>query len=202
MKRLLLALLILSPTLFFAQERKVFNGFSGGMMLHLGYAFGNNQQAPLTPNGVYWGLGGAARINLFEHLRLGGEGYVSNMPSGFMNGSELVAGSYLRNGWGGLIIDSHWRKEKVWFYSGATIGGGALRSLYIRNGNQNDWQSEADATFNKQSYFCVVPFVGLDYVITQRVHATFKVDWQVALHKKELLLPTGPRVYVGILFCH
>ena len=31
---------------------------------------------------------------------------------------------------------------------------------------------------------------------------TFRLDWMLAIHKNELLLPTGPRIYFGFMFTH
>ncbi len=186
-----------------AQEKKVFNGCSGGMMFHAGYMFGESKDIPYNPQGLTYGLGGAARVNLWKHLRIGGEGYVSTIHSDVTNLSNtLQKGSYIRNGWGGLIIDAYWRCDKVWPYIGGTIGGGAKRSLFILEGSLNDWEEEMHSTFNKQAYFLLDPFVGLDYLLTQRVHLTFKLDYVIALHKANLVTPTGPRFYFGILFCH
>ena len=72
-----------------AQEKKsIFQGYSGGMMLHAGYLFGKNPSAVLpsgesiSPQGMTTGIGGSLRINLWKHLRVGCEGYVSTMKSG------------------------------------------------------------------------------------------------------------------------
>ncbi len=185
------------------KKQKVFNGCSGGMMFHLGYLFGEKSYIPHNPQGLTYGLGGAARVNLWKHLRIGGEGYVSTMPSTATDQhGALKQGSYIRNGWGGLLIDAHWRCDKFWPYIGGTIGGGVKRSLFISDGDQNDWQAETTTTFNKQGYFLISPFVGFDYLLTQRVHLTFKVDYVLAFAKDELQTPTGPRLYFGVLFCH
>ncbi len=181
----------------------MYNGFSGGMMFHTGYLFGQNTSLPHNPEGAEYGLGGALRINLWDHFRIGGEGYVSNMPSGFTNEDKcLQKGSYIRNGWGGLLMDAYWRCEHLWPYIGGTIGGGAQRSLFIADGSIYDWLSEGETIFNKQTYFMFDPFVGFDYLLTARIHLTFKVDFMLAIHNSRLLTPTGPRIYIGILFCH
>ncbi len=202
---ILLALLLLTIGVQAEEvaKKKVYNGYSGGMMLHAGYLFGNDNTLPHNPQGLTYGIGGALRINLWEHLRVGFEGYVSTMPSSMTDHKNtLQEGSYVRNGWGGLLIDSHWRFEKIWPYIGGTIGGGAKRSLFIADGSQEDWQAESISTFNKQGYFMLDPFVGFDYLLTQRVHLTIKVDYMLALDKGKLLTPIGPRFYIGFLFCH
>ena len=114
----------------------------------------------------------------------------------------LQKGSYIRTGWGGVLMDACWRKEKVWPYIGGSVGGGAMRSLYVLDGNQDDWIAENKAYLHKQSFFYVNPYVGMDWCMTQKVHMTFRVDWMVALHAGEVVLPTGPRLLVGFMFCH
>ena len=191
-------------------QSKVYQGFSGGMMGHAGYLFGENADAPNADNGLIcapqggtFGLGGALRVHLWKHLRVGGEGFVSTMNSGTTNMKHVLQkGSYIRTGWGGVLMDACWRKEKVWPYIGGSVGGGAMRSLYLLDGSQDDWIAENKAYLHKQSFFYVNPYVGMDWCMTQKVHMTFRVDWMLALHAGEVLLPTGPRLLVGFMFCH
>lgn len=213
MMRLLATIMLLGLTLV-AQGRNdstsVFQGFSGGMMLHTGYLFGRDQRAPhaedgtlCSPQGATFGIGGAARVHLWRHLRVGAEGFVSTMPSTTTDRrNELRAGSYVQSGWGGVLADACWRLERVWPYVGATVGGGAMRSLYILEGDEDDWQEETRTLFHHQSFFLVDPYVGLDWCMTRKVHMTFRLDWMLAIHKAQLLMPTGPRLYVGFMFCH
>lgn len=184
-------------------KKAVYKGYSGGMMLHAGYLGGRDAQLSPCPQGMTFGIGGAIKINLWEHLQVGTEGYVSTMPSTVTKQHDVLQpGSYVRNGWGGLLADAYWQCGKIWPYIGATIGGGSRKSLFIFDGSQDDFEREEEATFNKQSYFMIDPFVGFDYLLTQRVHLTFKADALLAIHKQHLLGPTGPRFYVGFLFCH
>ncbi|MCM1035195.1 MAG: hypothetical protein NC038_06190 [Paludibacter sp.] len=184
-------------------HRKVLQGYSGGMMLHAGWLGGQRSAYPYNPQGATVGIGGALRVNLWKHLRVGGEGYVSNMPTGMTNArATLQKGSYIRNGWGGVLADACWRMEKWWPYVGAGMGGGAKRSLFIVDGSQDDWQNEEESIFNKQSYFYISPFVGFDYALTHAVHLSFKLDCMVSIHKGDLIYPIGPRLYIGFMFCH
>ena len=208
---IVLACLLAAQTLYADDSQsKVYQGFSGGMMGHAGYLFGENADAPTTDNGLIcspqggtFGLGGALRVHLWKHLRVGGEGFVSTMNSGTTNMKHVLQkGSYIRTGWGGVLMDACWRKEKVWPYIGGSVGGGAMRSLYVLDGNQDDWIAENKAYLHKQSFFYVNPYVGMDWCMTQKVHMTFRVDWMVALHAGEVVLPTGPRLLVGFMFCH
>jgi hypothetical protein len=207
---LLLCLLLTNSVFAGESQPKVYQGFSGGMMGHVSYLFGVNPDAPMTPEGVLcspqggsFGLGGALRVHLWKHLRVGGEGFVSTMNSGATNMKHILQeGSYIRTGWGGLIVDACWRKEKVWPYIGGSIGGGAMRSLYVLKGNQDDWVAEEVAWLHKTSFFYVNPYVGVDWCMTQKVHMTFRADWLLALNKRDLVMPTGPRLLIGFMFCH
>ena len=188
---------------------KVFQGFSGGMLFHTGYLFGQDKNAPTiggrsaSPQGAMFGIGGALRVHLWKHFRTGFEGFVSTMPSTTTDlRSVLKPGSYVRVGCGGVLADCCWRLDKVWPYIGGAIGGGSMKGLYILEGDQDSWSQDANSTFHKQAFFYVTPYVGCDYCLTSKVHLSFRLDWLLAIHQREPALPTGPRIYVGIMFCH
>ena len=206
-----LFILSLFATVAFAKNDStaIFQGCGGGMMVHAGYLFGQNAGAVLpsgeniSPQGLTYGLGGSMRVHLMKHLRIGCEGFSSTMKSGATDKNGILqSGSYVRTGWGGILADACWRLDKVWPYIGGSVGGGAMRSLYIVEGSEDDWTAEQTAVFHKQSFGYVNPYVGIDYCITKRIHATFRLDWMLAFAQKQLVLPTGPRLYIGILFCH
>lgn len=153
--------------------------------------------------GLTYGLGGSMRVNLMKHLRIGCEGFSSNVKSGVSDQHDfLQKGSYIRTGWGGVIADACWRMEKVWPFIGGSVGGGAMRTLSIVDGSQDDWQTEGVAILHKQGFGYVNPYVGIDWCMTRRVHLTVRMDWMLAFANKQLIFPTGPRLYVGIMFCH
>ena len=77
-----------------------------------------------------------------------------------------------------------------------------MRSLFMLDGNLHSWEKHNDTYFHKQSFFYVTPYVGCDYCLTKKLHLTFRLDWMLAIHHNELVLPTGPRVYFGLMFCH
>ena len=205
-----LCLLMSNSLLAGESQTKVYQGFSGGMMGHASYLFGVNNDAPKThegvlcsPQGGSFGLGGSLRVHLWNHLRVGGEGFVSTMNSGTTDMKPILQdGSYIRTGWGGLVVDACWRKEKVWPYIGGSMGGGAMCSLYVLDGSQDDWVAEDAAWLHKTSFFYINPYVGIDWCLTQKVHMTFRMDWLLALSKGDLVMPTGPRLLVGFMFCH
>ena len=179
------------------------------MMLHAGYLFGQNPSAILpsgesiSPQGMTTGIGGSLRINLWKHLRVGCEGYVSTMKSGATDMKNVLqSGSYVRTGSGGLIADACWRMEKVWPYIGAAVGGGAMRTLSVVEGTEEDWRPEDFVMLTKQGFGYVDPYVGVDWCMTRRVHLTLRMDWMLAFADKQLVLPTGPRFFFGFMFCH
>ena len=182
---------------------EVYRGFSGGMMVHLGYLYGSNSEAPVTMNGGTMGIGGAARVHLREHLRIGGEGYVSTLPVWMSRQSGyLQPGSYVRNGWGGILADAYWQCGKVFPFLGATVGGGAQRALYIAEGSQTDWQEESHALFHRQTYFMLDPFIGIEVAVSAHMHLTLRADYVLPIQRTGLLAPHGPRIYIGMMFCH
>ncbi len=203
-------LLLCCGSLSANNDSKVYQGFSGGMMLHTGYLFGHEVNAPIStdglsysPQGATFGIGGGAHVNLGQLMRVGCEGFVSTMNARTTDCRQLLrAGSYVRTGWGGLSVDACWRKTKVWPFVGTAFGGGAMRSLYLLEGSQDDWMPEQNATFHKQSFFYVGPYAGLDWCMTTKVHLSFRLDWLVALNEHAVLNPTGPRLYFGFMFCH
>ena len=183
----------------------IFQGCGGGMMVHAGYLLGENAGAVLpsgeniSPQGMTRGLGGSMRVHLMKHLRVGCEGFSSTMKSGVTDKKDVLqSGSYVRTSWGGVIVDACWRGEKWWPYIGGSVGGGAMRNLYLVEGSEDDWTPELLSVFHKQGF----GYVNVDYCVTKRIHATFRVDWMMAFAKKELILPTGPRLYVGLMFNH
>jgi hypothetical protein len=214
----ILLILTLFATIAFAKndstalqsdKQRIFQGCSGGMMVHAGYLFGQPSGAILplgvniSPQGMTYGLGGSMRVNLWKHLRVGMEGFSSNLKTGVSDQRDfLQKGSYIRTGWGGVIADACWRLEKVWPYIGGSVGGGAMRTLSVVEGSQDDWYPEGLAVLHKQGFGYVNPYVGMDYCITKRIHATFRLDWMLAFAKEQLVYPIGPRLYVGIMFCH
>lgn len=187
-----------------AQETaRVYQGFTGGMVLHAGYLSGIDASAPVTPQGLTTGIGGALRVNLGKLLRVGIDGYVSTLSSNHSNARSVLSdGSYIRTGSGGLLADLCWRQSKWWPYIGFGVGGGSMKGLYILDGSQDDWAPESSAVYNKQSFFYLSPYLGTDFCLTPRVHLTFKVDWMLAVHDGALLKPSGPRGYFGFMFCH
>ena len=211
MRQRLLFFLLFCPLWVFAAKDStaVFQGYSGGMMVHAGYLFGDNPAAVLptgesiASQGITSGIGGSLRVNLKQHLRIGCEGFVSTMNSQLTNQRNyLQSGSYVRTGWGGVLTDACWRGERFWPFIGGSVGGGAMHTLAVVKGNENDWIPEKSVVLNKQSFMYINPYIGIDYCLTHRVHVCLRLDWMLAFAQKHLLYPTGPRLYIGFMFCH
>ena len=54
-----------------AEDKKFIKGFSGGMMLHTGYVFGQDNPYNLNISNATFGLGGCAKLHLTKHFRAG-----------------------------------------------------------------------------------------------------------------------------------
>ena len=174
-----------------AQDTAHHTRFSGGMMIHTGYLTGYYSAVDYHAKGVPFGLGGALRFHFFDHLRVGGEGYVSKLP-------QMHNGSYIRLGWGGLLIDGYWQLGRWKPYLGFTVGGGSLSTLLVRDGNAKDWVPEADAILRNSAVFLVDPFIGVEFAVTKAFHLSLKADYIVPLNSREC--PTGVRFYLGFIF--
>lgn len=205
MKRLFLILLsvvVLAQTSN-AQDDKTqgsltYRGFSGGMMLHAGWvsrgdmAVGDISQ-PLS--GATLGIGGAVRFRFGDHLRIGTEGYTSSLGYGKW-------GSSLSIGWGGLLVDWSWKMGKFTPYFGATIGGGVVKNLTLTHTPALDTIPENGISYRTYGVGVVVPFVGVEYPLTERMSLTIKSDWMFGLGRSEFDFPSGIRCYVGAIFNH
>lgn len=195
MKRIIFAMLSLLLTVAAsAQEKKVLRGFDGGMMVHTGYLSGRLDAIGYQAKGVPLGIGGAIRLHLGEHFRLGGEGYVSTM-------SQLGNGSYLKYGWGGLLADCYTVLGLFQPYVGLTLGGGAMTTLLMFEAPSSDWAPIDGTRYHKQGFMAIDPFVGCDIIVSRPMHLTLKLDYLCALSGSKLL-PHGPRIYFGFLFYH
>jgi hypothetical protein len=76
----------------FSQNPFKYTGFSGGMMVHSGFLQQSGEK------GMPFGLGGCGKVHFGKYLRVGGEGYVSDLTYGNHNSISSVS-------WGGLLTD-------------------------------------------------------------------------------------------------
>ena len=242
-KQFLILVLALLPLSLIAREQEdadaqpekeqkhssgVFTGFSGGMMLHAGYLFANDPTKVfsnsglgsseyvkgLPKDGVCFGLGGALRTHLINHIHLGAEGFVSTMPL-------MKTGSNVRTGWGGVLCDVYGNWGKVHPMAGMTIGGGAMKRLYVPDQKAVEQPSTVDSTttiynssYVKTPFFFIDPYVGLEINLAKHMALLIRIDYMLPFNINShgfseagkrikwdnFVTPSGPRLYVGIMF--
>lgn len=197
----------------------VFTGFTGGMMLHIGYAFaqspdelyhnGSLSNAHLSKDGVILGIGGSLRLHLMNHIHLGGEGGMSLMPL-------MKSGSNLRSGWGGVLCDFYGTVGKAQLFIGGLVGGGSAKRLFVPDNNVQTYEDDIvyNASYTKTPYFLLDPYVGVEFEISKHINLLLKVDYALPFGKGDtglqketvrwsnFLAPSGPRLYVGMMFGH
>jgi len=225
-KRLIVILLALLPLGISAREQRVFTGFSGGMMLHGGYLFADSPEKVfsntglgnagyvmnLPSKGICYGLGGALRVHLLNHIHLGAEGYMSTMPL-------MSTGSNIRTGWGGVLCDVYTDWGPVRPLLGLTVGGGAMRRLFVPDSEPVEYESGDNTTnynssFVKSPFFAMDPYIGLEIGLTGHMALIVRIDYLLAFGHtsskltdidKEVkwsnfMTPGGPRLYMGVMF--
>ncbi|MBR4564814.1 MAG: hypothetical protein IKO26_10235 [Paludibacteraceae bacterium] len=204
----------------------VFTGFSGGMMLHGGYLFSQTPEKVfsnsglgsldyikgLPKDGFCYGLGGTLRVHLLDHIHLGAEGFVSNLPL-------MKTGSNVRSGWGGAMCDFYTQWGKTRPLIGLTIGGGTMKRLYVPDQDPVKEGTDEDAiTYNssyvKTPFFLLDPYVGLEIDLTDHMALILRIDYLLPIGKtnsslvdtaktlkwSSFMTPSGPRLYVGLMF--
>lgn len=199
----------------------IYSGFSGGMLLHAGYGFANNPEdlfrngslnsdniQNLPKDGFFFGVGGMLRIHLINHIHVGGEGYVSTMP--------LRKFGQIRSGWGGAFVDFYTQWGKVIPYIGAGIGGGSMRRTFVSETNEVMAEDATmyNASYTRTPFFYIDPMIGLEFVATSRLNIVTRIDYLLPFSKNEdgiagsmqnwkgFMTPSGPRLYIGIMFGH
>lgn len=246
-KHLLLLVLALLPLSLIAQEQeradaapkttekkssvRIFSGFTGGMMLHGGYLFSDDPTKVfsntglgswdyvkgLPSSGFCYGLGGALRAHLINHIHLGAEGFVSTMPL-------MHTGSNVRTGWGGVLCDFYGNWGKVRPMVGLTIGGGAMKRLYVPDQTEVEVPTSSNPTdststiynssYVKTPFFFIDPYVGMEISLGGHMALLIRIDYMLPfnIHNKGLsevgqqvkwehfVTPSGPRLYVGVMF--
>ena len=205
------------------EHQKIFTGFSGGMMVHGGYLFAESPDAlfrngtltednitDLPKDGFTMGLGGTIRLHLIDHIHLGGEGHMSYMPL-------TSSGTSIRMGWGGAMCDFYAKLGIVQPMIGIVVGGGSTRRLYVPDESQQavtgDNNMEYNASFTKTPYFLLDPYVGLEIELG-KISLLIRADYMLPFGKgkngladtevkwSNFISPSGPRLYVGVLFGH
>ena len=204
-------------------DKKIVTGFSGGMMIHGGYAFSQtpnelfrngslegSKLSDLPKDGFTFGLGGTLRLHLIDHIHLGGEGHMSFMPL-------MSSGSSIRTGWGGAMCDFYATLGIVKPLIGMTIGGGAIRRVYVPEDAEQITKGENgmvyNASYSKTPFFLLAPYVGLEIALG-KVAMLIRMDYLLPFGKdndglatptvkwSNFVTPSGPRLYVGFVFGH
>ena len=186
-------------------KRMAFSGYGGGMMLHTGfvqsrefnlYAPNGTLRQSMRLRGMPFGIGGAIRVRFGRHLRVGGEGYVSTLRQRKTKGYNTI-------GWGGLLADCSWTKNKWTFFIGGTIGGGSVKNLLFTEASNNDFLLEDGiVAYRKYSLLCIAPFLGFEYTLHDSIRLVVKTAYLCGLTPTPVDFTTGPRLYIGINFCH
>ncbi len=165
-------------------------------MIHSGYQFGQDNPYNLNINNATFGMGGCAKLHFTEHFRSGFEGYFSTAP--LKNGVE--SGSHNKVFWTGILADWFWKHDKFVPYVGLTLGGGMETAFYMFEGDKHDWIPETSAVLHKQGFFAADPYAGLEYAVGKALRLTIKADWLIAINSDGFNMPTGPRIYFGVIF--
>ena len=129
-----------------------------------------------------------------KYLRVGTEGYSTTLYYG-------QKGSYATIGWGGLLADCAFTKDRHTFFVGATVGGGAFRNLTLTEPMHHDWEVENNVSYRKYAFMAVTPFVGYEWAMTQKIHLALKLDYLLNVSNPQPDFITGPRLYIGFMFC-
>jgi hypothetical protein len=203
--------LIVTTALFFfcicadAEEKRgkmAYSGFSGGMLLHLGYVESGDFtltnsttqfSKSLKLKGLAFGIGGQARVHFGKHLRIGSEGYVTE--------HKYANNSYVSIGWGGFLADCAWQTGKFLPFVGATFGGGSQKNITNFSEPKNDYNFEENVSYRKYGFLCAVPFAGAEYALNKKIHLMFKVDYIFNISNRQDDFTTGLRCYLGFTFC-
>lgn len=199
---IVLIILVFSSLTSLSARQNIFRGYTGGMMLHAGYVYSDNFilynplsgiEESLRISGVSKGVGGLVKFKLGEHLRVGGEGYVSTVYYG-------DNGSFMEFGWGGILADYCWNLNKWTPFAGLNFGGGSVKNLIFANSSSGDFIADAMITSRKYPVLSLTPFVGVEYAVTGKISICFKADFNAPLGKREHDVTNGLRFHIGMLF--
>ncbi len=204
MRKTLLALILLvvcTTAMANTREKKsLFTGYTGGMMVHLGYAWGGNLTptglSPIAVRGVSTGIGGRIVFGLGPNYRIGSEGYVSTINYGDKRKASV--------GWGGLTMDWGWDIGKFRPYFGCSFGYGTYENMTAVAPPLNDNTPQL-IVWHEYSTLFLTPFLACEYSITKRIKAHMRIDWITAplIQCNEWKdFSSGPRIHIGFMFGH
>ncbi len=171
--------------------------YIGGMMVHCGYSSGGELSVPggdmIDVKGVSTGIGGRLLFSINDHLRLGSEGYVSNIGYGDRRTASI--------GWGGIAADygAQWGKFRP--NVGVTVGGGSYKNICVVELSQGN-DVVQPVVWNSYSMLVVVPYVGVEYSLTQKIKIYSRVDCITAPASSHRDFASGPKLHLGFMFSH
>ena len=203
MKKICFLILLCTLSFFgFSQNLFQYSGFSGGMMVHSGYLqsqefnitnHSGHSLQNLQAKGVPFGIGGAAKVHLGKYLRVGGEGYVSNLNYGEYN-------SIFNLSYGGVLVDCIWQNKRFSPYVGVLFGGGSTQNTTLFASTPDDFIAEGNVSYRKNSFLALTPFVGVEYALNDKIRLTLKADYLVNLNSAPNDFASGVRVFIGFMF--
>ncbi len=181
---------------------KIYTGYTGGMMVHLGYAYGGVLSpvghGDIKVQGLSTGIGGRIVFGLGQNFRIGSEGYVSTINYGEKRKASI--------GWGGVTMDYGWQRGRWRPYIGTSIGFGTYENMTAVNTPLND-NTPQEIVWHEYSVVLVNPFVACEYNITQRIKACARLEWMTSPVAQSGIVgfgdfSTGPRLLIGFMFGH
>ena len=100
-----------------------------------------------------------------------------------------------------------WEIKRWTVFCGGRFGGGGYKSVLIPDYNKyennlKDFVIEDKVSYRSYPFIAVAPFVGMEYSITDRVHFVAKIDYLFSVSKHSQDFVTGPRLFLGFMFCH
>lgn len=202
-------------------------GFSGGVMVHAGYLFSDDPTKVfsntglgsadyvkgLPKAGVCYGIGGALRLHLIDHIHVGAEGFLSALPL-----TGVGKGSNVRAGWAGALVDYYttWG-SRVHPVAGMSLGGGTMKRLFVTDpvtSGTGESQTNYNASYVNTPFFYMDPYVGLEINLTDFMALLIRVDYMLPFGRTKsdlaslksdtkwsnFMTPSGPRLHIGIMF--
>ena len=149
---------------------------------------------PMRMNGMPFGIGGAAKVHLWNWLRVGSEGFVSHLNYGKNNSNESI-------GWGGLLVDFIYPAGRWFPFAGVTIGGGAVKNATVLDATTSDFiLDDGTTSYRQYAFMAVCPYIGVEYALTRKVHIELRADCLLDVTSRQPDFPLGPRIYFGFMF--
>jgi len=235
-RTLMLAMLLCLPLCIMAEDKesgsadkpksksstKVFTGISGGLSIHGGYLFSKNPQElfsntglgdrktweNLKRDGFCYGFGAQLRIHLIDHIHVGAEAHMSNLPL-------MKSGSNVSSAWAGGFADFYGGWGKATPLIGLGVGGGQLKRLYVPDADVVSQDTTSyNSAYTKTPFFYLNPYIGIEFPIGSIIGMQFRIDYMLqfgspgssladatkSVDWSHFLTPSGPRLHVILLF--